>query len=98
MAILSTYYIGLNNKDTHRQELKTSQAIEVLVKTLKERKVESYSYSFITGVYKGEVENTIKLELVDCGLCNQTIQELKRAFNQECILETVTILAQSIYH
>lgn len=98
MAILLTYYVGLNDKDTHKQELKTNQAIEILVKTLKERGVKSYSYSFITGVYNNEVENTIKLELVDCGLCNQTVQELKRAFNQKCILETVTILGQSIYH
>lgn len=98
MTILSTYYIGLNDKDTHRQELKTSQAIEVLVKTFKELGVENYSYSFITGVYKGEVENTIKLELVDGVLCNQTVRKLRKAFNQECILETITTLAQIIYH
>lgn len=96
MAILSTYYIGLNDKDTHRQELSTELAIGLLADVL--RDVECYSYSIINGVYKGEHETTIKLELIDCGLCNNTIQELKHEFNQECILETITILPQSIYH
>ena len=95
MKLISVYYLGLNDKDEHIQLHETSYYIDKLIKLFKDLNIDNYTYTIVNGVYKGEVETTIKIELIECSLCNKTIQELKKEFNQECIYETIINLASA---
>lgn len=88
-GILTTYYIGLNDKDLHKQLIDTHKAIEIirevcLIDTC------SLTLDICSGIYKGETETTLKLELINDELSSKTLETLKEILNQECILKTKT--------
>lgn len=85
--ILTTYYIGLNDKDTHRQEKTTQEALNIIEDVMDLAGVDSYTTSIVQGHYKRELENTIKVELVGMVLSEHYINLLKDRLNQECIME-----------
>ena len=84
--IITTYYIGLNDKDTHRQEKTTQEALNIIENVMDLAGIESYTTSTVEGHYKNELENTIKLELVGMILSEHYINLLKDRLNQECIM------------
>jgi hypothetical protein len=92
-------YLGLNDKDTKKQIITTSNAVEKLSKILLGTGLECFSYNLIRGVYKhsdGTIvnENTIQLILIEDEDINSYIkllcELLKREFNQKSILVTQT--------
>ena len=84
-------YLGLNDKDTHKQEV-TDETAMLLIKKL----FEYVTISELKGFYKGELEKSLKLEFIgevrDRVELLKKVEKLKSAFNQECILLTETIL------
>ena len=86
MTCIHYYYIGLNDKDTHTQKYKYSTYVKMLRNILLKYDVLAYTFYKVTGSWRNELENTIKLELSDDYLTNDCLEELKEVFNQECIL------------
>lgn len=93
-----TLYVGLNDKDSKRQEITTIDAYKIAVKT-----VLSYcggaTILEADGIYthdNGEIviEKTLKIELIDIdnNAVNHIISDLKRVFNQESILKQREII------
>lgn len=88
--ILATYYIGLNDKDTHRQEKTTQEALNIIEDVMDLATIESYTTSIAQGHYKNELETAIKVELVGTVLSEHYIEIIKDRLNQECIMELCT--------
>ena len=86
MTCLHYYYIGLNDKDTHKQKYNYGTYVKMLRNILLKYDVLAYTFYKVTGSWKNELENTIKLELSDNYLINDCLLELKEIFNQDCIL------------
>ena len=84
--ISATYYIGLNDKDTHRQEKTTQEALNIIEDVMDLATIESYTTSIAQGHYKNELETAIKVELVGMILSEHYINLLKDRLNQECIM------------
>lgn len=84
--VITTYYIGLNDKDTHQQEKTTKEALNIIEDVMDSAGIDSYTTSLVQGHYKRELENTIKLELVRMILSEHDINLLKDRLNQECIM------------
>jgi len=83
---MHTYYIGLNDKDTKKQEISTDEAVKIIVNTIPC----DFTFSICNGVYTHHdgskvCEVTIKIESIK-SLGNEMLK-LKKIFNQECILE-----------
>lgn len=86
-------YIGLNDKDSKRQEITTRRAREEVIKILNNNNINGLTMYVIDGVFKhetGEVvhEKSLKVELLEVEEDEviKSINELKRALNQESIL------------
>lgn len=86
MTCTHCYYIGLNDMDTHKQKYSYSTYIKLLRGILLKYDVLAYTFYKVTGSWRNEIENTIKLELSDDYLTNECLLELKEVFNQESIL------------
>lgn len=84
--IITTYYIGLNDKDTHRQEKTTKEALNIIEEVMDSAGIDSYTTSIVQGHYKNELETTIKVELVGMILSEYYVNSLKDRLNQECIM------------
>lgn len=90
-------FLGLNDKDTKKQEIETDKALEI-VKSLCWEMFEGATVTLAFGLYKhdnGEKvsENTIRIELMtddEKGIKN-FVADLKRIFNQESVMSVVTI-------
>lgn len=83
---IANYYIGLNDKDSHKQEKTTQEALNIIEEVMNSVGIDSYTTSVVQGHYKKELENTIKVELVGIALTVNTVNEIKRRLNQECIM------------
>lgn len=82
---MNTYYIGLNDKDTKKQEISTDEAVETIVNTIPC----DFTFSICNGVYTHKdgtkvCEVTIKVDSTKSLLVY--MEEIKRKLNQECIL------------
>lgn len=84
--IITTYYIGLNDKDTHKQEKTTQEALNIIEDVMDLAAIDSYTTSTVEGHHKRELENTIKLELAGMILSEHYVNLLKDRLNQECIM------------
>lgn len=83
---MNTYYIGLNDKDTKKQEISTDEAVQMIVNIIPC----DFTFSVCNGVYTHEdgskvCEVTIKIESI--GRLFDEMLRLKEVLNQECILE-----------
>ena len=87
---ISVYYIGLNDKDEHKQIYTTSTSLKIIQGCLSRNNVTEYTSSEVVGSYQGEKENTIKIELFNDKLSSRCIKDLKEVLNQECIAEVIT--------
>lgn len=93
MIIKYNLYIGLNDKDSKKQEVSTRRAREEVIKILNNNNINGLTMYKVDGVFKhetGEVvfEKSLKVELLEVEeeeVIN-AIQELKKALNQESIL------------
>ena len=93
MIIKYNIYIGLNDKDTKKQEVSTRRAKEKTIKILNHNNITGLTMYEVTGVFKhdtGEVvfEKSLKVELLEVKKEEvlKSIEELKKALNQESIL------------
>ena len=93
MIIKYNIYIGLNDKDSKKQEVSTRRAREEVIKILNDNNITGLTMYEVTGVFKhdtGEVvfEKSLKVELLEVKKedVKKSIQELKKALNQENIL------------
>lgn len=85
-------YIGLNDKDTKRQEITNLDAKTKISEILFRYFPNDFTLQDCQGLYKHEdgtivCENTIKVILLYNikGMIFEIIQDLKRELNQECI-------------
>ena len=87
-------YVGLNDKDTKKQKIKTKKAFKIIVNLLLNAyNLEGATLHLNKGIYKHKdgkivVENTISIILLDIedSKINAIIEDLKYLFNQETIL------------
>ena len=90
LKVLTTYYIGLNDKDSHTQDITTKEALNIIEEIMDSAGIDSYTTSIAQGHYKNELENTIKLEIIGIALSEYYINLIKGRLNQECIMELCT--------
>lgn len=86
-------YIGLNDKDSKKQIISTRRAKEEVIKILNNNNITGLTMYEVMGVFKhetGEVvfEKSLKVELLEVKEDEiiKSINELKKALNQESIL------------
>lgn len=86
-------YIGLNDKDSKKQEVSTRRAKEEVIKILNDNNITGLTMYEVMGVFKHEdgsvvFEKSLKVELLEVEEVDvlRSIQELKKALNQESIL------------
>lgn len=92
---VSIYYIGLNDKDTHKQKYNFTTYLKMLNSILLDDDVTSYTITKTIGFYNGEKENTIRLELLNDCLSSIATENIKEVFNQECIMNIILPLYKS---
>lgn len=85
-------YIGLNDKDTKRQELSNLEAKAEISAILFRYCPDGFTLQECQGMYKHDdgtvvCENTIKVILLgyNMSMIYEIIEDLKRKLNQECI-------------
>lgn len=93
MIIKYNIYIGLNDKDSKKQEVSTRKAREEVIKILNNNNITGLTLYEVTGVFKHEdgattFEKSLKVELLEVEEEDvlRSINELKKALNQECIM------------
>ena len=92
-----TLYIGLNDKDSKKQEISTKKAINTIVSMVVSNNLNGCTISQSIGYYLHDdnislvVENSIKLELFTSSLkaVKSLISQLKTSLNQESIIYQV---------
>lgn len=87
MDIITKLYIGLNDKDTKKQEHNIESFKTVLDFILLEHGYEAYTVEQVQGSYKGDKEETLIVTLVNpkAGL-SALCDDIKQSFNQECVM------------
>lgn len=97
----TTLYIGLNDKDTKKQEVNTTEAIKLLTNMLTD--IGGATIYEATGIYTHEngdiiIENTLRVELigVEENIILNKIKVLKLLFNQESIIKQTEEINTSI--
>lgn len=91
MDIEYKMYIGLNDKDTHIQEVSTDKAIELVSLYF-----ECYTVQEVIGFYNSFREKSLIVTVIDNESkrldIKRAVENLKYLLNQECILLTETEL------
>lgn len=80
-------YIGLNDKDTLKQELNQKEAEKTILNILTSYGFDGATVYYSKGIYKGIEENTIIIELFEYNyaVVLKACEQIKTALNQECI-------------
>lgn len=93
-----TFYIGLNDKDSKKQEITTIDAYKIAVNIVL-KYCGGATISEADGIYTHDdgtivIEKTLKIELIDIDdvSINGIVSELKTVFNQESILKQREII------
>ena len=93
MIIKYNIYIGLNDRDSKKQEVSTRRAKEEVIKILNDNNITGLTMYEVTGVFKHDngtmtFEKSLKVELMEVKKEDvlKSIEELKKALNQESIL------------
>ena len=83
--------IGLNDKDTHKQKHFIKWYIKKILKRLEYLQIEGCTITKTIGVYKGEKENSLKLEFfgVEIASTKMLARLLVNDLNQNEIIHTV---------
>lgn len=93
MIIKYNIYVGLNDKDSKKQEISIERAKEKVIEILTNNNINGLTLYIVNGVFKHEdgqivFEKSLKVELIEVEEKEvlKSIQELKKALNQESIL------------
>lgn len=92
------YYLGLNDKDLKKQVIDTDSAQVVIARVLSTYGYQGATLYDATGLWLGERENTIVIELVleKFQANHDTLKEiaviLRKCFNQDAVMMTTTKL------
>ena len=93
MNIKYNIYIGLNDKDSKKQEVSTRRAKEEVIKILNNNNITGLTMYEVSGAFKHEdgtmtYEKSLKVELLEVEEEDvlKSIEELKVALNQESIM------------
>lgn len=85
--IKTTFYLGLNDKDTKQQHFTTDYVLVYVKDCLSDK---GATVQVAEGIYKGHTETTIIATIfenvIDELFYERLFKELKNEFNQECIL------------
>lgn len=94
-----TIIVGLNDKDTKKQEISTETAYQIIFKTLQSNGIEGATLTEAKGFYthnNGDIviENSIKIELlfIERATATATAKELRKILNQESVVLEVAEL------
>lgn len=86
-----TLYVGLNDKDSKKQEISTLEAYKIINKLLLNY-TDGATIFEATGIYKHEdgtftTEKTLRIELlfIDRAVVLEIVEQLKKILNQESI-------------
>jgi hypothetical protein len=85
-----TLYVGLNDKDKHKQLIEPMKAQDIINKILNNNGIDGATFIGSKGIYKAEVENSFKIEILfakDKQIIN-TIEQIKKELNQESVAVT----------
>ena len=99
-----TLYVGLNDKDSRKQEITTQKAKNIISKTLADNGIEVATFLGAEGIYtyitdnKTEKENSFKIEIL---FANQkqiknAVDTIKQKLNQESIAVVREKVASSL--
>ena len=98
-----TIIVGLNDKDTKKQEISTEKAYTIIFKTLKDNGIEGATLTEAKGFYthnNGEIviENSIKIELlfIEKSTASAIAKELRKTLNQESVVLEVAELESEL--
>lgn len=98
-----TVIVGLNDKDTKKQEITTETAINKIVTVLKNNTVEGATLTEAKGLYIHEdgtavFENSIKIELlfITEETAKNICRDLKIDLNQEAVVLEITELNSNL--
>lgn len=87
-----TLYVGLNDKDSKKQEISTVEAYKVLQNILLSNNVEGATIFEAVGIYTHEdktviIENTLRIELVfiEKSTVKAIVDTIKTVLNQESV-------------
>lgn len=104
METINTYYnfnfsIGLNDKTTKKQELKTADALKIISKltikflwfwTISKENVGVYTYEDWTQVSEASFNVNFKTQKPDSKTILEYVENLKKLLNQESVLVSYT--------
>lgn len=96
----STFYIGFNDKDAHRQIFTDEKIIGIIDRVILRSYPNGATLTEARGIYRGEVEKSIKAEVLfseegaDCAV----MDELLKALNQESIAIQIEEVNSSLYY
>lgn len=85
-----TLYVGLNDKDKHKQLIKPIKAQDLIKTILNNNGIDGATFIGSKGIYKNETENSFKIEILfakDKQIMN-TIKQIKKELNQESVAIT----------
>ena len=90
---LQRLYIGMNDKDKHKQMLSREDFIMIIKSCLLGYGLEAFTIINSVGIYKTEQENTLIVEIIkkdrNSLISTDLIKLLKELLNQECIMQTI---------
>ena len=88
-----TLYVGLNDKDTKKQQISTLEAYKILQNLLLNNNVEGATIFEAKGIYKHEngeyvTENTLRVELmfIEKEILKNIVNNIKTILNQESVI------------
>lgn len=97
VVFINDYYIGLNDKDTEKQEHSTEELKKRIAEVLDVYEVDSYTLIECEGYYLGMSENTFILRLIGEPLEDIILAEILNKLNQESILHTRQKVEAKLY-
>lgn len=82
-----TLYVGLNDKDQHKQLIKPIKAKELIKNILEKNGIDGATFIGSQGIYKNEVENSFKIEILfaKSKQIKKSVEEIKKQLNQESV-------------
>jgi len=98
-----TVIVGLNDKETKKQEISTEKAYNIIFKTLLNNGIEGATLTEAKGFYthnNGEIviENSIKIEMlfIEKSTASAIAKELRKILNQESVVLEVAELESEL--
>ena len=87
-------YIGLNDKDKHKQVIKDKKAINIIQGIMKSENIEGFTIKHNTGYWQGELENSKELVIYDNEQAKKrivrAIRKIKLLLNQQEVILEIT--------